>query len=126
MPMSSTDDLILKSTFFLYVLSLSLQLAYDLVYGFDVKVEVKSGRVELELRSFCELIATGYSDETWTGIDPHDHGGIHQSKKVHLHAAETNTLNTDTDTDTVRTYLRRSRSVGRMENSLIEKSTLLQ
>jgi hypothetical protein len=47
MPMSSTDHLILKSTFFLYVLS--LQLAYDLVYGFDVKVEVKSGRVELEL-----------------------------------------------------------------------------
>ena len=68
MPMSSTDHLILKSTFFLYVLS--LQLAYDLVYGFDVKVEVKSGRVELELRSFCELIATGYSNETWTGVDP--------------------------------------------------------
>lgn len=76
MPMSSTDHLILKSTVFLYVLSLSLQLAYDLVYGFDVKVEVevKSGRVEveLEIQSFCELIATGYSDETWTwtGVDP--------------------------------------------------------
>ena len=39
--------LILKSTFFLCVLS--LQLAYDLVYGSDVKVKVKvkSGRVEL-------------------------------------------------------------------------------
>ena len=64
--------LILKSTFFLCVLS--LQLAYDLVYGSDVKVKVKvkvkSGRVELELRSFCELIATGYSNETWTGVDP--------------------------------------------------------
>lgn len=28
---------------------LSLQLAYDLVYGSDVKVKVKRGRVELEL-----------------------------------------------------------------------------
>eukprot|EP00984_Skeletonema_dohrnii_P000064 scaffold20_cov134-Skeletonema_dohrnii-CCMP3373.AAC.1 len=90
--MSSTDDLILKSTFFLYVLSLSLQLAHDLVYGFDVKVEVevKSGRVELELRSFCELIATGYSDETWRGsIHMIMEAFISRKKYIHLHGATT-------------------------------------
>ena len=66
--MSSTHHFSLEIDILFCVLS--LQLAYDLVYGSDVKVEVKRGRVELELWIFCELIATGYSDETWRGIDP--------------------------------------------------------
>jgi len=47
MPMSSTHHFSLEIDILFCVLS--LQLAYDLVYGSDVKVEVKRGRVELEL-----------------------------------------------------------------------------